>query len=370
MLCIASFLVLLLLSAVSAQFRPLAKRAWSCASRRLTLRPCDTTFRDDVKNTLLAPLALRAPRWVKPASVAIEAVAWVMVISMVTSIYILLRSGLNFAVYGTCNKHNPEACVVTAEVCGIPSEDPTFLQSIRSGHIITAFRNEFTAVADTISTIPSRLRSWDATEFLPEYATFRGGYDPTLPTALEVLDPGCGICAQLFRNAAEAGFADRYNISYIAYPIVRDGSPQFPNSELIARYLTALRISEQADPRFADRPTDWAILSHIFTENQDGTKVLESSPASLSWQFYFNNLASTEDATHQLHTWLREAGYSDAEIVQIDELAQSPQVTEVLAHDRGIVENEIRTVAIPTLIADGRLHRGSVSVEDLREMGN
>lgn len=60
MLCVASFLVLLLLSAVSARFRPLAKKAWSCTSRRLTLRPCDTTFRDEVKNTLLAPLALRA----------------------------------------------------------------------------------------------------------------------------------------------------------------------------------------------------------------------------------------------------------------------------------------------------------------------
>jgi DNA-binding transcriptional MerR regulator len=287
---------------------------------------------------------------------------------MVTSTYILLRSGLNFAVYGTCNKHNPEACVITAEVCSIGNEEPTFLETVREGHIITAFRNEFTSVADTVATIPSRLRHWDAEELLPEYATFRGGYQAGRPTAIEVLDPGCGYCALLFRNIAEAGFAQTHNVSYIAYPIIRDGNFQFANSELIARYLTAIRITENGNPAFADQPTDWAILAHIFTQTTDGQLVDEAGPRALSWQFWFNQLATPEQATEQLHAWLEEAGYSAAQIAQLDEVAESQQVTDVLANNRSIVEDQIRTLSIPTLIANGRLHRGSVDVADLQRM--
>ena len=94
MLCIAAFFVLLVLSAVSAKHRKMLGRAWGCFSRKVTFRPCDTTFREDVENSLLAPLALRSPRLVKPASVAIEVSAWVMVISMVVSLYIVVVSGL------------------------------------------------------------------------------------------------------------------------------------------------------------------------------------------------------------------------------------------------------------------------------------
>lgn len=287
---------------------------------------------------------------------------------MVSSLYILLRSGLNYAVYGSCNKQNPEACVVTAEVCGIANEGPTFLQSVRSGHVITAFQNEFASLADTLQTVPSRFRNWNAADYLPQFATFRGGYDAARPVALEVLDPGCGFCAQLFRNISEAGFSGTHNVSYIAYPIIRDGRPQFANSELVVRYLTALRIAEADNPRFANNPTDWTILEHIFTETTDGQLVEEAGPRGLSWQFWFNTLASRQEATDQLHAWLREAGYSDADIAEISELADSQQVTDVMEDSRAIVQDRIRTLTIPTMIAGGRLHRGAVPVEDLREM--
>ena len=105
MVCIIAFLVVLVLSAVSAKYRRLLGTAWGCAWRRVTLRPCDTTFREDVKNSMLAPLAVRAPRLVRPASIAIEVIAALMVVSLVVSLYLLGRSGLNLQVFPLVQIH-------------------------------------------------------------------------------------------------------------------------------------------------------------------------------------------------------------------------------------------------------------------------
>ena len=138
MVCIVAFVVVLVLSAVSAKYRRLLGRAWGCFARRVTLRPCDTSFRDDVKSSLLAPLAVRAPALVKPASIAIEVVAWVMVLSLIVSLYLLGRSGLNLFVYGTCDKQDTQACSLAAQACSIEGQGPGFWASIGSGDVIGA----------------------------------------------------------------------------------------------------------------------------------------------------------------------------------------------------------------------------------------
>ena len=52
MFCIAAFIILALISIFSARYRKLAKKAWSCTLRRVTLRPCDTSFKEETKNKL------------------------------------------------------------------------------------------------------------------------------------------------------------------------------------------------------------------------------------------------------------------------------------------------------------------------------
>jgi hypothetical protein len=152
--CIVAFIVVLVLSAVSAKYRKLLGKAWGCAWRRVTLRPCDTTFRDDVKNSLLAPLAVRAPRLVRPASIAIEVLAWLMVLSLIVSLYLVGRSGLNLLVYGTCDKQNAQACSLAAQACSIDAIQPGFWEAIGEGDVFGAFGREFASVGDTIATVP------------------------------------------------------------------------------------------------------------------------------------------------------------------------------------------------------------------------
>lgn len=358
MVCVVAFFVVLVLSAVSAKYRKLLGRAWGCVWRKVTFRPCDTTFREDIKNSLLAPLAIRQPRLVKPASVAIETFAWIMVLSLVVSLYLLGRSGLNLFVYGTCDKQDTQACALAAESCSIDGGTPGFWESVGTGDVLGAFGNEFASLGDTIAAIPSRLKEWDAAEYTAANATYLGGYREGLPVALEVLDPGCRFCAQLFRNLEESAFAQTHNVTYLAYPISTSLGPKFPNSPLVASYLAAVQSFEADHGDLHGRTGDWAILEQLFTgESPDGT----------AWQEWMND-ADAAAARSQLQTWLAEAGYDKDAIAEIDALADSVAVSGVLAQVRTVVEDDINTVAIPTLIAGGGLHNGLVDIDTLSRL--
>ena len=359
MVCIVSFFVLLILSAVSRKHRKLLRKGWHCFSHRVTFRPCNTTFREEIKTSLLAPLALRAPKAVRPASIAIEVGAWVTVVSMVITAYIVVQGGLNLIAFGTCNRQNPEACVLGGQVCGVPDETPTFWESLTSGDVVGAVRNEATAWGETFQALPNRFRNWDAENYLPEYASFRGGYTEGLPLAIEVIDPGCVFCAELSRNIADADLTRTHNVAYISYPILfNGGQAQFPNSPLVSRWLAAIQIAEHGTERAQD-PADWFILDRIFSE--------ELAMAT-GGQFWLNELAQPDEVEEQLRTWLTEHGYTPEEVAAVEELVGSQRVLDLLDANRAIVENQIRTVTIPTFIGGGSMHRGVVSVEDLRNL--
>lgn len=358
MVCIVAFVVVLVLSAVSAKYRKLLGKAWGCVWRKVTFRPCDTSFRDDVKSSLLAPLAVRAPGLVKPASIAIEVIAWLMVLSLVVSLYIVGKSGLSLFVYGTCDKQDGQSCSLAAEMCSIDAGPVGFWDSVGQGDVLGAFGNEFASLGETIAAVPSRLKDWDAAEYAAADATYLGGYREGLPVALEIIDPGCRFCAQLLRNMTESGFDGAHNVTYLVYPISSDGEPRFANSPLVASYLTAIRADLASSSASAGVTADWAILEHLFSEqNADG----------LDWQLWMNN-AAPEDARAQLHSWLADAGYDEASIERIAVLADSESTADTLARTRDVVENDIQTVAIPSLITGGRLRAGLVDVDTLRSI--
>lgn len=360
MLCIAAFFVVLVLATVSAKYRKLLGRAWGCFSRRVTLRPCDSSFRDEVKDSILAPVALRAPRLVAPASVAIEVVAWLMVLSLVVSLYIVARSGLNLAVYGTCNKQDPVACSLSStQGCGIGSSEPSFGESFLSGDVVGAFGNEFSDLADTVAAVPGTFRTWEATDYVVPGASYLGGYREGLPTALEVIDPGCQFCGRLFREVEGSGFAERHNVTYIVYPIGMGLAPRFQHSPLVAEYLTAVRLLESERGTHATDPTDWFILEQMFT----GTR-----SDGITWQVWFNEHASAAEATAQLHAWLGEAGYDAAGVQEVASLAASEQVAAAIDEGMRVVDEEIRTVTIPSMVAGGKLHKGAVEADVLESI--
>ncbi|WP_104170959.1 hypothetical protein [Cryobacterium sp. M23] len=352
MFCIAAFIVLVFMAAVSARYRRYLGRAWNCTLRRVTFRPCDTTFKQDIKDHLLAPLAVRRPKLVGPASVALEVVALLVVLTTVWSAYVVVKSGVNLYVYGTCNKQDSASCSLGAEACSIPDQTPTFGESLLSGDVIGAFGNDFASLGETFSAIPSRMQNWEAEEYLPANASYLGVYDAKKETALEVIDPGCTYCLQLFNNIEEAGFDDRMNLTYIAYPIAADDGYKFQNSLLVTQYLEALRLNPLAD---VATPVDWEILRRIYTEVDD---------KGVSWQSVING-AEPAVATALLQDWSAEFGLSPEQVADVASVAASDEVADIIAANTRLVEESIHTVKIPTIIFDGRRHDGLVSVGDL-----
>lgn len=352
MFCIAAFIIILFMAAVSARYRKYVKKAWNCTWRRVTFRPCDTTFKQDIKDHLLAPLAARHPRLVKPASTTLEILAFLVVLTTVWSGYTVVESGLNLYVYGTCNKQDSASCSLGAEACSIPDQRPSFGDSLAALDIVGAFGNDFARLGETIGELPTRFRDWKTSDYLPENATFLTE-DAATPDALEIVDPGCLYCKNLFANIEESGFTKTHNLSYIAYPIASTTGYKFPNSLLVTQYLEALRLHPLAG---AQTPVDWQVLSRIYTGHD---------AAGAEFQGVINTATHAETVA-LLDSWLTEFGLTDEQLSAVKTSAASGQVAAVIARNKTIVGDRVKTLKIPTIIFDGRRHDGLVSVGTLR----
>lgn len=358
MFCIAAFIILGLISIFSASQRKLAKKAWGCTMRRVTFRPCDTSFKDEMKNRLLAKVANRTPRLVTAADITIEAASFMLVILTIWSLFVGFKSGLNLFVWGTCNPINASSCSLGSESCSIDRYQPSFWTTLKQGKPWVWVSNEAKTFGNTLANIPTRLQKWEASDYLPQNATYYYEYDKTKPTAIEILDPGCSVCAQLFKNIKQAGFEKRYNLTYLAYPIPKqnkDGSfsYKYANSLLVAQYLEALKINPL---NTSSTPADWQILERIFTWI-DTDKV--------SYQIKINAFLNSGQTEELIKKWLGEIGYSRQQISRIEKDADSQRVTEIIQANQQIVENKIKTLKIPSIIYDSRRHDGLIQAKDL-----
>jgi hypothetical protein len=357
MFCIASFIILGIISIFSASHRKLAKNAWHCVVRKASFRPCDTSFKEELKAKMLAKVILRRPKLAKYLDSAIEVLAVLFIMLTVWSLYVAVKSGLNLYVWGTCAPRNSSSCSLGAEACSIESLRPSFITSLETGTPQKWVQTEASDFAKTVENIPTRLRDWKAQDYLPANVSYLAPYNTSKPTALEIIDPGCQFCQQLFNNIKTSGFDKRYNLAYIAYPIPdpkEPGSYKFQSSYLMTSYLEGVRMTPLKNSSI---PVDWKILERIFTQS-DAQKV--------PYQIKINSLISTNATETLLQQWLKEFGYNDVQIAVIKQNAHSQKVKDIIEHNRLTVNNKIRTVKIPTIIYGGRRHDGVVTVDGLR----
>jgi hypothetical protein len=354
--CIAAFIILGIISIFSASQRQLAKKAWSCTMRRVTFRPCDTSFKEEYKSRLLSHVAAKTPRFVKAADIGIEVASFLLVILTVWSLFIAVKSGLNLFVWGTCNPAKASSCSLGAESCSIDTAEPSFLTTVKKGQPWVWFENQGRDFGNTVVNIPTRLKKWDASAYLPQNASYYYAKDNSKPTALELVDPGCSVCAHLFRNIKEAGFENRYNLTYIAYPIknASNGDYKFANSMIVTQYLEAIKIHPLNGLK---TPADWQVLERIFTW-QDSQKV--------SYQDKINGLLNHAQTVDLLKSWLKDIGYSDEQIKAIEQEASGDKVKSIIEQNREMVKNQIRTLKIPTIIYGGHRHDGLVDISALK----
>ena len=83
-------------------------------------------------------------------------------------------------------------------------------------------------------------------------------------------------------------------------------------------------------------------------------------------QNQFNLRFNREEAILKLEEILVEIGYSETQIQEISQKAQSEEITNRLADQKRIVEDEIRTIKIPTIIFGGRRYNRVLEPDQLR----
>ncbi len=338
MLCIAAFIVFSILGIFSASYRKLAKKGWYCVMRKLTFRPCDINFSEELKGKMLGKLIFTHPKLANLLSRFANVFAFVFVILTIWSTLYVAQAGLNLYVYDTCNPQNVESCSLGGEACGIDSLSST---------------DEF-SVWNTLARIPDRWKTWEAKEYVPATVSYYGGYRADKPVALEIIDPSCKFCQKLGENIKAAGFTDRYNLAYILYPIeLWEEQYKFPHSYLMASYIEASKKVPLANTTITG---DWQLLEKIFSDSKDDK----------SMQEIFNATQDVAVVTAQLQEYLKQIGYSDEQVLTISKLSSSDEVKASLKAQRTIVNEQIRTRKIPTILFGGRRYDRVVDVDKLK----
>ena len=371
MVCIAAFIILLLLGVAAAlisifnrdfgrKYLAVLKKSFHCFGKRVRLQKCDTNFSEDVKTTLLKKVVIKKPKLVKPLSLIIEIFSAILVVITVWSIAEALKAGLALWVFGTCNVSQPSNCAIGAESCSIDENN----------------LNWFTEWGEIFANIPDRLRNWDANSYINRdnglTAAFVVGKNPDSTNSInsiEIIDPGCSVCLQSYKNILkDDNFTSHHATAFVIYPITNpSGEQRFKNSEIITRYIYAANAQQQkvysefvsnsgsTNNLTLDQQRDilygyaQKIINRIFTEyNSD----------SVIYQNVFNEQLSGDQAATLLDSWLIEWGMTEDELSQVKSELYSETVEQILRNNSDIINNEIRPKGIPTMIYDGKKHLG------------
>ena len=349
MVCIAAFIILCLVGIVVAfisifkkevgkKYLAIFKKSWHCVFKKVRLQKCDTNFKDDVKNTILKKVILKKPKLVKPLSILIEIVSVLIVLITVWSLVIAIKSLLALWVFGTCNVSKPSACTLTSESCSIDADEPD--------NIFEQIGQSVGEWGQIFGGIPDRLKTWGNEDFtgikvLP--ALSEEGSNDDVP-AYDIMDPGCIVCANSFKNQLNDGFFKKHTTFLVVYPIqTPDGSYKFKNSRIVAEYILSAEINA-SEKNYAKQ-----IINKLFTEKDE---------KGVSFQTRLNNDWEEAEVIEIFSNWLKDFGATDEEVEEIKTDLSSDEVKAALAKNKEVVDEKIHAKAIPTLIYDGKKHSG------------
>ena len=355
------------------------KKAWHCVFKKARLHKCDTNFKDDVKNTLLKHLVVKNPKLLKPASALIEVLSVLIVFITVWSLIIAIKSLLALWVFGTCNVSRPSQCGLGATSCTIDQSEPTDL----AGKI----GRSFSEWGEIFSAIPDRLKTWEAKDYFTSSsvpllnlqaeenqevkaknteALLKFYQDHTVPesskVAINIVDPGCVVCMQSYRNQKQSGFFDRYFTVANLYAIpTPEGGYKFANSKLISDYIDSLvqvikkQLQENRQGINLDEllRVPSKILDRLYSGSKDNRNYID----------FFNYSYDQEAALSELDSWSKEFGLSKTQRKKISDQVkqQLSKREEKTAYDQEIkilIEEKIKAKGIPVEIYDQKKHNG------------
>ena len=353
MICVAAFIILLIIwlftpalklfgfKKQAKSINQMFKKSMHCFSRRVTLRACDSNFKDEIKNSILRKLIVKHKKLVKPVSWVIEAIAGLIVLITVWSVLTVIKSALALFIFGTCDIQRPASCALNStEAC-----------SIDGGNTEGSIVSWFTDWGQIFNAMPAKFRSWNAQDYVVKNSTYRCEFSNEVSkdasVAIDIFDPGCIVCRRSFINQKNSGFFKNHKTYLLPYPIDK----KFKNSELISKYLEAVRGIQPENGKKTS--AEWMIVEKIFTEKDEKGILFQE-------KFNGENQTSTmaEETEKILQSWLKDAGYSDAQVEEISKKAKSDEIQKRIKENIKVVNEEIKTKSIPTLIYENQRHEG------------
>lgn len=105
-LCFIAAAVLGTLALFSARYRPLAKEAFGCVFRKVTLRPCESNLDERLKSRIVAQTLDFSPAAARILNKYFEVFSWLLVILTLVSLFFFGQGLYNYWQYGNCNGPN------------------------------------------------------------------------------------------------------------------------------------------------------------------------------------------------------------------------------------------------------------------------
>jgi hypothetical protein len=108
-----------ILGIFSVKYRTLAREAFNCVVRSVTLRPCETKLDQKIRSKITGKLLRSTPNLAKFIYKRFKALSWVFVILMFISFALTVRVFYNLSVYDTCDPNFTECIFKSGTVgCG------------------------------------------------------------------------------------------------------------------------------------------------------------------------------------------------------------------------------------------------------------
>ncbi|MCD4759468.1 hypothetical protein K8R33_01100 [archaeon] len=125
MICLLSLIVFGVLAVFSAGYRPMAKEAFDCVFRRVTLRKCQSGLDIRVKSKIVGKVMNKSPRLAKGVHKYFEVVSWIFVILFFVSLAFSADAIYNLVVYDNCNgpDADPDTCFFTPDEIEVDCDD-------------------------------------------------------------------------------------------------------------------------------------------------------------------------------------------------------------------------------------------------------
>ncbi|MBI2128861.1 hypothetical protein HYU07_01345 [Candidatus Woesearchaeota archaeon] len=111
MICLIALVVFGVLGIFSSTHRMLAKEAFDCVFRRLTLRKCESGLDKRLKSQITGKLMRKTPRLAGFTYKNFELISWIFTIMFIASIVWSGHGIYNLIVYKNCNGLQGGACI-------------------------------------------------------------------------------------------------------------------------------------------------------------------------------------------------------------------------------------------------------------------